>query len=114
VTSIIPAAGVAVLLLGLALASIGLIGMFRRPTIFEQLHAAGLVTGPGVILVLIASLATVNAEIVTSALLVVVFVLVTSSLSTHAIALAAWRLRDGVDDAREGTNPASGGADETG
>src|SRR6186997_3666069 len=43
-------AGSAVLLLGLSLASIGLYGMLRRPPIFEQLHAAGLVTGSGVIL----------------------------------------------------------------
>jgi monovalent cation/proton antiporter MnhG/PhaG subunit len=83
--------GAGVLLLGLTLASIGLYGMLRKPAIFEQLHAAGLVTGPGVILVLLASLASASAEIATSAVLVVVFVLVTSSLSTHAIALAAWR-----------------------
>jgi monovalent cation/proton antiporter MnhG/PhaG subunit len=83
----------AVLLLGLLLASIGLYGMLRKPAIFEQLHAAGLVTGPGVILVLLASLASASAEIATSAVLVAAFVLVTSSLSTHAIALAAWRLR---------------------
>lgn len=90
------AAGVvaaAVLLLGLLLASIGLYGMLRKPEIFEQLHAAGLVTGSGAILVLLASLASGSAEIATSAVLVVAFVLVTSSLSTHAIALAAWRVR---------------------
>ena len=86
--------GSAVLLLGLAVATIGLYGMLRHPDIFEQLHAAGLVTGPGVILVLLASLASGSAEIVTSAFLVVVFLLVTSSLSTHAIALAAWRQRE--------------------
>lgn len=85
--------GALVLLLGLAIASIGLYGMLRKPAIFEQLHAAGLVTGPGVILVLLASLASTSAEIATSAVLVVAFILVTSSLSTHAIALAAWRLR---------------------
>jgi monovalent cation/proton antiporter MnhG/PhaG subunit len=96
-------AGGLALLLGLALASIGLYGMFRRPPIFEQLHAAGLVTGPGVILVLLASLASGSAEIATSGVLVVVFVLVTSSLSTHAIALAAWRLRTS-------TTPGSGAA----
>lgn len=88
--------GAMLLLLGLAVATIGLYGMLRRPDIFEQLHAAGLVTGPGVILVLLASLATGHAEIVTSALLVVAFVLVTSSLSTHAIALAAWRRREAM------------------
>jgi monovalent cation/proton antiporter MnhG/PhaG subunit len=85
--------GAALLLLGLTLATIGLYGLLRKPDIFEQLHAAGLVTGSGVILVLLASVGSGRAEIVTSALLVVAFVLVTSSLSTHAIALAAWRQR---------------------
>jgi len=84
--------GGGLMLLGLALATIGLVGMLRRPAIFEQLHAAGLVTGPGVILVLLGSLGTGSAEIATSAVLVIAFVLITSSLSTHAIALAAWRV----------------------
>jgi monovalent cation/proton antiporter MnhG/PhaG subunit len=90
--SLLGIAGSAALLLGLTLVSIALYGMFRRSSIFEQLHAAGLATGSGVILVLVAALATGSAEIATSAALVVVFILVTSSLSTHAIAFAAWRL----------------------
>jgi multicomponent Na+:H+ antiporter subunit G len=40
--------GAAVLLVGLTLATIGLYGMARKPDIFDQLHAAGLVTGPGI------------------------------------------------------------------
>jgi monovalent cation/proton antiporter MnhG/PhaG subunit len=88
--------GAVLLLLGLTLVSIGLYGMLRKPAIFEQLHAAALVTGPGVILVLLASLASLRAEIVTSAALVIAFILITSSLSTHAIALAAWRQAGGA------------------
>ena len=93
---ILPVLGGTAILLGLLLATVGLFGLLRRPDIFEQLHAAGLVTGPGVILVLLASIATGRPEIVTSAFLVIAFVLVTSSLSTHAIALAAWRQREGA------------------
>lgn len=78
--------GLAAIGLGLLLASIGLLGMLRMPDVFSQLHAAGLVTGPAVILVLLASLATANDEIITSAVLVLVFVAVTSPLSAHAIA----------------------------
>lgn len=76
-------------MLGLALATIGLYGLLRKPDIFHQLHPAGLVTGPAVILILLASFGTRNAEIITSAALVVAFVLVTSPLSGHAIARAA-------------------------
>ena len=77
--------------LGLLLATIGLYGLLRFPDIFHQLHPAGLVTGPAVLLVLLAAVATGSAEIITSAALVLLFVLVTSPLSTHAIAQAARR-----------------------
>ena len=85
--------GVAVILLlgGCTLATIGLYGLILKPDIFEQLHVAGLVTGPGVVLLLLASIGTGSAEIITSAILVVAFVLVTSSISTHVIAETAVR-----------------------
>ena len=91
---------VALLLLGgCALATIGLCGLILKPNIFEQLHVAGLITGPAVVLVLLASVGTGSAEIVTSALLVGAFVLVTSSISTHVIAYAAVRRYTGVPGA---------------
>jgi len=83
--------GAGLLALGLLLATIGLYGLLRIPDIFHQLHPAGLVTGPAVILVLLAAVFTGSAEIITSAALVLVFVLITSPLSTHAIAQAARR-----------------------
>ena len=81
--------GSVLLLLGLTLATIGLYGLLRKPDIFEQLHPAGLITGPAVLLVLLASIGTGKPGTITSAILVVGFVLVTSSLSSHAIAQAA-------------------------
>ena len=83
--------GAVLLFLGLLLATVGLYGMLRMRDIFHQLHPAGLITGPAVILVLLASVATGSAEIITSAVLVLLFVLVTSPLSTHAVAQAARR-----------------------
>ena len=83
--------GAVLVFLGLLLATIGLFGLLRMPDIFHQLHPAGLVTGPAVILVLLAAVFTGSAEIITSAALVLVFVLITSPLSTHAIAQAARR-----------------------
>ena len=81
--------GSGLLLLGLTLATIGLYGLLRKPDIFHQLHPAGLITGPAVLLVLLASVGSRSPEIMTSAVLVIGFVLVTSSLSSHAIAQAA-------------------------
>jgi multicomponent Na+:H+ antiporter subunit G len=83
--------GALVLGLGLLLATIGVYGLLRKPDIFAQLHAAGLVTGPAIVLVLVASVATRDVRVITSAVLLIVFVLVTSPLSTHAIAQAARR-----------------------
>jgi monovalent cation/proton antiporter MnhG/PhaG subunit len=78
---------------GLTLATIGLYGLLRMRDVFHQLHPAGLITGPALLLVLLAAIGTGSAEIITSAALVFLFLLVTSSLSNHAIANAAWRVR---------------------
>ena len=91
--TVLDIAGVALLVLGLTLATIGLYGLLRMPSIFDQLHAAGLVTGPAMLLVLLAAAATASAEIITSAALVFLFVLITAPLSGHAIAQAAYRAR---------------------
>lgn len=95
----------ALLGLGLLLATIGLYGLLRRDNVFEQLHAAGVVTGPAVILVLLGSIATGSAEIITSAVLVLLFVLVTSPLSAHAIARVALRRGDAPDDDESAGDP---------
>lgn len=83
--------GMGLLALGLVLATIGLYGMLRMEDPFHQLHAAGLVTGPAPILILAAAIATGSIDIVTSAILVALFVLTTAPLSNHAIAQAARR-----------------------
>jgi monovalent cation/proton antiporter MnhG/PhaG subunit len=88
---LLPGVGVVLLLVGLALATVGLVGLILKPNLFDQLHAAGLITGPGVVLILLASVGTGRAEIFTSAVLVIGFVLVTSSISTHVIARAGVR-----------------------
>jgi multicomponent Na+:H+ antiporter subunit G len=88
---------IALLAGGLTLVTIGLYGMLRLDDILHQLHAAALITGPGIVLILLAAIGSDNAEIMTSAALVLLFVLVTSPLSAHAIAQAALR-RDEEED----------------
>lgn len=83
--------GSALLVLGLLLATIGMYGLLRRPEIFLQLHTSGLISGPASLLVLLASLATGRPEIITSAVLIAAFVLVTAPLSSHAVGRAALR-----------------------
>jgi monovalent cation/proton antiporter MnhG/PhaG subunit len=92
--------GAGLLALGLLLATVGLYGLLRMPDIFNQLHAAGLVTGPAVLVILLASLTTGSADIVTSAVLVFVFVLITAPLAGHSIARAALLRPDADGDAQ--------------
>ena len=96
---------VAVCLLGagLTLATLGLAGILRMSDVLDQLHAAGLITGPAVICILAASIATGNAEAITSAVLVILFVFITSPLAAHAVAQEAYRNRA---DAESGENSA--------
>jgi monovalent cation/proton antiporter MnhG/PhaG subunit len=104
VATILDVLAVGLLALGLLLATIGLYGLLRMRDIFAALHAAGLITGPSVFLVLLAAIATGSAEIITSAVLVLLFVALTAPLSSHAIAQAARRRP-------EGDPPAEGEAD---
>ncbi len=85
------------LVIGLVLATVGLIGLLRMSDVFHQLHAAGLVTGPAVICILLASVATGEAEIITSAVLMIVFLLITAPLASHAIANAARHRPDAAE-----------------
>ncbi len=85
--------GGVLLLLGLVLLTVSLIGLFRMPDTYSQLHAQGLATGPGVIAVLASSVATENAGIITFAVLGIAFTALTSPTAGHAIARAAHERR---------------------
>jgi multicomponent Na+:H+ antiporter subunit G len=63
------------------------------PDTFSQLHAAGMASGLGVIAILMASVATRDAAVITHAVLVTAFLLLTAPISSHAIAWAAHRRR---------------------
>jgi monovalent cation/proton antiporter MnhG/PhaG subunit len=111
---------VILLALGLIVTTIGLYGVHRMRGTYNKLHAAGMVSGPGVILVLIASIGTRDPGVIAHAALAVAFVLVSAPISSHAIACAAHRRRapraGGVepwDDGGTGT-PDRQGADDGG
>lgn len=81
------------LLLGLSLQTICIYGLLRLRDTYQQLHAQGLATGPGVMAVLAASIATENGGIITFAVLAIIFIAITSPISSHAIARAERRRR---------------------
>jgi multicomponent Na+:H+ antiporter subunit G len=86
------------LLVGLTLLTISLVGVLRLPDTYSQLHALGLATGPGVVAVLASSIATENTAIITFAALAILFIVLTSPVSSYATARAARRRTDPEQD----------------
>jgi monovalent cation/proton antiporter MnhG/PhaG subunit len=91
--AILDVVAIALLTVGLLVMTIGLYGVWRMPDIYTRLHAAGIVSSVGVIAILLASVATGNAPVISRAALVIAFLLLTAPISSHAIAWAAHRRR---------------------
>lgn len=97
ITILLDVIGGVLLVVGMALITISLYGTLRMPNTYSQLHAQGLATGPGVIAVLASSVATENAAIISFAALGILFMAITSPMSSHAIARAAHRVEPDPD-----------------
>ncbi len=94
------------LIAGSAFALIGAVGIIRLPDVFARMHAAGIIDTLGAGLILVGLMVQAGLTLVTVKLvLIVVFVLITSPTSTHALARAT--LSGGVkpmlDDKYENT-----------
>lgn len=79
----------ALVVLGLVVTTLGVLGLFRMPDVYTQLHAAGKAVFLGVIAFLVASLATRDPAIAARVVLIAVFLLLTTPVAAHAIARAA-------------------------
>lgn len=84
---------------------IGGVGMLRMPEVFTRMHAAGIIDTAGLGLMMIGLMLQAGFTLVTAKLiLIVVFVLYTSPMSTHALAQTAIStgikplLADGADN----------------
>ena len=98
----------ALVVLGVVVITIGVVGLFRMPDVYTQLHAASKAVFLGIIALLAATIVDGEGPSVTKSILVAVFLLLTTPISSHVIAQAAWisgeRARaDTVDESgREG------------
>ncbi len=81
----------ALVALGVVVMTIGVYGVFRMPDVYTQLHAASKAVFLGVIALLVASGGTEDAAIVARGTLIAVFLILTTPVAAHAIALAAYR-----------------------
>lgn len=75
---------------GGAFCLIGGLGLLRLPDVFTRMHAAGIVDTVGAGLVLVGLMLQAGFTLVTAKLfLIVIFILYTSPVSTHALAQSA-------------------------
>jgi len=78
------------LVAGSVFALIGAVGIIRLPDVFSRMHGAGIIDTAGASLILIGLAFQAGLTLVTvKLLLIVVFLMVTSPTSTHALARAA-------------------------
>jgi multicomponent Na+:H+ antiporter subunit G len=94
------------ILLGLAVLTIAVYGMLRMPDLYTRLHAASKAAFLGVLPFLVAAMTTGEPAMIARALLIGVFLLLTTPVAAHVIGQAAFR----TDEAME----TSGALDESG
>jgi multicomponent Na+:H+ antiporter subunit G len=81
----------ALVFLGLFVMTIGVYGIIRMPDVYTRLHAASKAVFLGVISLLAASLVTGDARVVYRVVLIGAFLILTTPVSAHVIARAAYR-----------------------
>lgn len=81
----------ALVVLGVFIMTIGVYGMVRLPDTYTRLHATSKAVVLGVISLLAASVVTGDPEIVYRVFLIAVFLVLTTPVSAHVIARAAYR-----------------------
>lgn len=80
--------------LGLIVTTLGVLGMFRMPDVYTELHAASKAVFLGIIAFLVASVSAGDSAVTSRAVLIAVFLLLTTPVSAHVIAKAAWGRRE--------------------
>lgn len=81
----------ALVLLGLVVCTIGVLGLFRMPDVYAQLHAAAKAVFLGVTSFLLAAAAGGEGAVLARLVLIGVLLLITTPVAAHVIARAAWR-----------------------
>lgn len=84
----------ALVVLALVVMTIGVVGLRRMPDVYTQLHATSKAVFLGVVAILVASTASGEPAIVSRAVLIGAFLLLTTPISAHVVARAAYRLRE--------------------
>jgi len=87
----------ALVLLGVVVMTVGVYGVFRMPDVYTELHAASKAVFLGVVVLLVASTVTGDGAIIARAALIGVFLILTTPVAAHVIALAAYRQEERME-----------------
>ena len=79
----------ALVVIGVFGMTVGIYGIVRMPDVYNKLHAASKVVFLGVLMLLVASAVTNDATIIMRAVLIGVFLVLTSPVSAHVVGKAA-------------------------
>jgi len=100
--------GVVVGLLGITL---GVYGLYRMPDVYTRLHAASKAAYLGLVVLLLALVATKDDEIIAKSAVIGAFLVLTAPVGSHALARAAHRRGEPLQgQAPDDDAPADGGA----
>jgi multicomponent Na+:H+ antiporter subunit G len=94
VGQVLAVAADALVALGLLVCTLGVIGIYRMPDVYTQLHAASKAVVFGVAAFLLASLAAADGAIAARAALIAAFLFLTTPVAAHAVARAAHGRRE--------------------
>ncbi len=83
--------GDVLIVIGLLVTTLGVLGMFRMPDVYTRLHAASKAVVLGVAVLLLATIVTGGRELAGRSALIAAFLLLTTPVAAHVIALAARR-----------------------
>ncbi len=107
----------ALVVLGVVVMTVGVYGIYRMPDIYTKLHAASKAVFLGVVVLLVASTVTGDPAIIARSVLIGVFLVLTTPVASHTIALSAFRLEERMEtrqaldesghDLRHGRAPAA-------
>lgn len=100
--SIVPFVADALVLLGLAVLTLGVYGIIRMEGIYLKLQATSKVVLLGLLPILVAASLSGDPEIISRSILIGVLLILTTPISTHAITKAA-SVREAPDSTGEGS-----------